>query len=371
MRLYLRYLLRQLTLPTLFVTLAFSGAVWLSQSLRFVDLIVNKGLPAGTFLYLTMLLFPSLLLVILPFALFCAVLYTYNRLTVESELTVFRAAGLSNLQLAMPGMALAALITIVAYGISLWFMPWAFGSFRNLQYEIRSDFSHLLLQEGVFGTPVPGITVYVRSRMSDGELAGILVHDARDDARPVTMMAERGFLVRGERGPRFVLQQGSRQELDREDGLSVLYFDSYTVDLAAAAPAPDDRWVTPRERYIGDLLWPGDDELDQRNYNRLVAEGHRRLSWPLSTFVFALIGMAALIPRHANRRGHWRSVLGAVLVTLALQAIYLGATNLAARTLAVIPALYLLQLVPIAVALALIAGWRVPAVPRLPRPRPA
>ncbi|MGH6913415.1 MAG: LptF/LptG family permease, partial [Geminicoccales bacterium] len=75
MKLYARYLLWQLTLPALLATLAFSGAVWLSQSLRFVDLIVNKGLPITTFLYLTLLLFPSLLLVILPFALFCAVLF--------------------------------------------------------------------------------------------------------------------------------------------------------------------------------------------------------------------------------------------------------------------------------------------------------
>ena len=57
-----------------------SGAIWLSQSLRFVDLIVNKGVPATTFVYLTVLLFPSLLLVILPFALFCAVLFVYHRL---------------------------------------------------------------------------------------------------------------------------------------------------------------------------------------------------------------------------------------------------------------------------------------------------
>ena len=87
MKLYTRYLLSQLTLPVLIATLAFSGAVWLSQSLRFVDLIVNKGLPVTTFLYLTLLLFPSLLTVILPVALFSAVLFVYHRLLLESEVT--------------------------------------------------------------------------------------------------------------------------------------------------------------------------------------------------------------------------------------------------------------------------------------------
>ena len=103
MKIYLRYLLLQLLMPALLATVAFSGAVWLSQSLRFVDLIVNKGLPLATFLYLTVLLFPSLLLVILPFALFCAVLFAYHRLTLESELVVMQSVGLSHLQLALPG----------------------------------------------------------------------------------------------------------------------------------------------------------------------------------------------------------------------------------------------------------------------------
>ena len=83
MKIYLKYLVQQLVLPALLATVAFSGAVWLSQSLRFVDLIVNKGLPLTTFLYLTALLLPSLLLVVMPFALFCAVLFAYHRLAIE------------------------------------------------------------------------------------------------------------------------------------------------------------------------------------------------------------------------------------------------------------------------------------------------
>src|SRR5918992_3793997 len=141
MKLYLLYLLRQLALPTIFATLALSGAIWLSQSLRFVDLIVNQGVPATTFGYLTLLLFPSLLLVILPFALFCAVLFVYHRLTVESEITVLRAVGLSSFQLALPCLLLGGIMTLIAYSISLYFMPLAYTGFRDLQYELRRDFS--------------------------------------------------------------------------------------------------------------------------------------------------------------------------------------------------------------------------------------
>ena len=39
-----RYLLRQLAGPLVFFALALTGVIWLTQSLRFVDLIVNRGM---------------------------------------------------------------------------------------------------------------------------------------------------------------------------------------------------------------------------------------------------------------------------------------------------------------------------------------
>ncbi len=110
MRRYFAYIFRQLIGPMLVVTFSLTSVIWLTQSLRFIDLIINKGLSFWLFLYLTLLLLPSLLTVILPVALFAAVLYTYHRLLVDSEITVFQASGLSNARLAAPAMAMALLV---------------------------------------------------------------------------------------------------------------------------------------------------------------------------------------------------------------------------------------------------------------------
>src|SRR3546814_19313686 len=99
-----------------------------------------------------------------------------------------RAAGLSQLQLARPAIILAVAVTVGVYAISLYFLPLSFRNFKDLQNEFRNDFSAVLLQEGVFTALNENITVYVRQRSSDGELRGILVHDTRDPANPVTML---------------------------------------------------------------------------------------------------------------------------------------------------------------------------------------
>src|SRR6201987_3705964 len=97
-----RYILRQCFGVMIFVTGALSAAIWLAQSLRLIDLIVNRGLSVEVFLYLAALILPRFLDIVLPIGVFIAVLFTFNRLTSESELVVMRAAGLSPMTLARP-----------------------------------------------------------------------------------------------------------------------------------------------------------------------------------------------------------------------------------------------------------------------------
>src|ERR1700730_10827661 len=88
-----RYILRQCFGVMIFVTAALSAAIWLAQSLRLIDLIVNRGLSIEIFLYLAALILPRFLDIVLPIGVFIAVLFTFNRLTGESELVVMRSAG--------------------------------------------------------------------------------------------------------------------------------------------------------------------------------------------------------------------------------------------------------------------------------------
>ncbi|MEE8500167.1 MAG: LPS export ABC transporter permease LptF [Kiloniellales bacterium] len=350
-----RYIFNQLLAAAFFITLGLTLAIWLSQSLRWIGYIVNRGLPASTFLYFIGLLLPSFLSVILPLATFCATLFIYHKLVMDSELVVLRATGLSQLQLARPAMILTGFMVLAVYSITLYFLPASYHAFKELQNDIRSDYSTVLLQEGVFNTVSEGITVYVRERSSGGELRGILVHDTRDAARPVTMMAERGALVRSEQGPRVVMVNGNRQQVERGGGrLSLLYFDRYTVELSQLQGSIGARWREPRERYLAELLYPSDDPADRRRYNKLIAEGHQRLVAPLYVLAFVMIALAALLSGELNRRGQFRRVLAALLCVAALESLSLALHDLATRSLTVVPAMYAAAVLPSLVAMAVL-----------------
>jgi len=348
-----RYLFRLIAGPLVMITLAVGAIVWLSQSLRFVDLVLNRGLPVYYLFWMALLVLPMILASLLPVALFIAAVFAYSKLTMDSELVVLRAAGMSDTSLAKPALAMAIVVMAICYAVNLYFMPVAYREFKDLQFRIRTDYSSVLLQEGVFNTLAPGITVYVSERKPDGELLGILAHDTRDPERPVTMMAERGELVRSENGqPRVLMVNGNRQMVERNRGqLSLLYFDRYTLDLGPAKSDDSPRFREAQERFLGDLFSPGDTESDRANAKRFRAEGHQRLASPLLALAYTLVALAALLAGEFNRRGQNRRVLLAVGAVVAVQIANLGLVNLATLVPMVTPLIYALPVMTIAGAL--------------------
>ena len=185
----------------------------------------------------------------------------------------------------------------------------------------------MLLQEGVFTNLIDDVTVYVRARDSSGNLHGILVHDSRVPDQPVTMMAERGALVSTPKGPRFVLINGNRQEMQRDGRkLNLLYFDRYSLDLSNIVSVDGPRWREPRERYIHELFREAQDDGERAYINELRGEGHTRLVSPLYSPVMTLIAMVSLLGGEFNRRGRSGRMIITGVIAVAFQGLALGLT---------------------------------------------
>lgn len=353
-----KYVFRQVTISTVFIVATLTAVIWLTQSMRFVKYILNKGLALETFLELTGLLLPSFILITGPIALFFGTLFTLNKMTNDRELIVMRSSGISNLMITRPVMYLALLMTAFGYSVSLYFMPMAFREFRELQYEIRNNFSAGLLQEGSFNSLGNGLTIYVRSR--DGqEMHGLLVQDNRKPNVRITMMAERGLVVSGDKGSRVIMFDGNRQEIDRKTGqLSMLYFAQYSFDIAFLDKNTGESWRQPNERYLPQLLYPDKSEADQFYKSKLIAEGHNRLTVPLYTLTMPLLALVIMLTGQFNKRGHTMRLVIGLGIVAAIQGGAIGLLSVAAKVNALIPLMYLNALAPMLIALYLLARGR-------------
>jgi lipopolysaccharide export system permease protein len=346
-----RYVFKQLGIGMILITAGLSILLWLSQSLRFIDMIVNKGLSVAVFLKLTMLLLPGFLMVILPIAMFAVTLFIYNKLTTDRELVVMRAAGMSQWQLATPAMILATIVCVLSYTLTLWGGPYSVKSFRELQWEIRNDVSHLVLKEGEFTELGRNTVVFVAEREGDNVLKGILLSDNSNPDKQVTVMAERGALVVGTAVPRLHLVNGNRQEyIPKDQSFSILYFDSYTTEFGESKQATEIRFRDARERSLQELFTIEETpQLDANNIRRFRVEGVQRLLLPLQVIGMTLLALYGLLGGSFNRRGQAQRVIFSIVLMVAFQAIALGANNLASRSLSFLPILPLLTTLLIAI----------------------
>ena len=349
-----RYVFRQLFAALLVVTLGLVALIWLTQSLRFVELVVNRGLSFTVFLKLTGLLIPGFVAVILPITCFVVVQFVYQRLAGDRELTVMRAAGLSPLALARPALAVALITMGAHFALNLWLVPVSAASFREYQWEIRNHIAAFLLQEGVFTSVSDELVVYVRAKAADGSLRGIMVDDARDKEHRATILAESGRLMDGANGPRVLLENGTRQEIDARTGqLNVLSFKENWLDLGAPARATGARLRDVGEMGIGDLLNPPAG-LNPRDVPKWRVEAHKRLVSPLTSVSFTMVALVAVLGGVFRRHGGLlRPFLGIVSV-VALVALGLVLDSLAVRMNELIPALWLRAALPAVVCAALL-----------------
>ncbi|HEY7990318.1 MAG TPA: LPS export ABC transporter permease LptF [Stellaceae bacterium] len=361
-----RYILRQTLGTTLVVALVFTAAVWLVESLRLIDLIVNRGLSLGLFLYLAMLILPRFIDAVLPIAVFIAVLFTYNRLIAESEMIVMRSAGVSQVSLARPAFLVGCVALAILAAMSVFFLPASNRAFKDLQFQIRNKIASVLLLEGAFNTISDSVTIYVRARDTAGDLSGIVIYDSREKAKPMTIVAERGAFVETNSGPRLLMVKGSRQIFDQATGhLSVLSFDQYTLDLDRYRDAAGIRDRQPEELYLHELLTPRAGETALARQARIV-ELNFRLINPLSALALAAIPLACLLTGEFNRRGQLLRVLQAVAFAFVFEALDVGLKNMAVRNVAAIAPLYLNILLPLAIT-AVLLTWRGGRGLRLPR----
>jgi len=337
-----RYLLRQEFVAIVLTAIVVTGAVWFSQSLKLLEMVVDGGAPMFVFLQLMLLVLPSFLAPILPIALFLGLLFTMQKLVQDQEWIVMQGTGMSPWQLARPALLLAMTVMLIHWLIVMDIAPAAQRELRLQRHLIQTDYAGALLREGTFNAIGRNMTIYVHERKSSNLFKGILIHDTRHPDKAVTLTAEEGFLVSDKGPPRLVIQRGSRQERNNATGeIGWLMFDQYVVDLAMLNDVQDDSFIKAYERPMDELFNPPDNVSTDPNAAReFAAEAHQRIAFPVYNIAFALVALVVVMGGEFSRRGRpYRYLFGILLVVL-MQSVSLAIANMAARDNALIQLQY-------------------------------
>jgi lipopolysaccharide export system permease protein len=345
-----RYIVRTTLSAFAVVLVSLTALIWVTQALHDFDIVTSQGQTILVFMGITGLIIPLLVLVIAPIALLIAVAHVLNKLSTDSEIIVMNAAGMSPWVLFRAFMIVALIVSLLVAAISTYFAPKGLRMLRDWLTQVRANVVSTIVQPGRFTPIEAGVTIHIRERRANGQLAGIFLDDRRNPRERLTVLAEAGELVDNDKGTFLILQKGivQRHEADQRDPAMVV-FDRYAFDLSQFAAGPQSVKYSIRERYLWQLLMPDPkDPFYIKQPGQFRAELHDRLMAPFYPIAFVVIAFAYLGAPRTTRQSRTLSMLGAIGGVAVLRLIGFASTVFGAT----IPWMLSLQYIAMAFTLA-------------------
>jgi lipopolysaccharide export system permease protein len=315
-----RYIFRTTLASFALVLVSLTGVIWITQALRGIDLMTSQGQTIVTFLGLTSLVIPALVLIIAPVALMIAISHTLNKLATDSEIIVMNAAGFSPFRLFRPFIYATIVVALLVAFIAAYLAPDGMRRIKQWDAEITADVLTNVLQPGRFAQLDQNLTIRIRERQPGGLLMGIFIDDRRDPQERISIVADHGTVVQSGSNSYLVLEDGNLEKFEagkREPAM--VAFGRYAFDMSKFSQHGDVA-LGIRERYLWELLSPDENDLMYKQLpGQFRAELHDRFMSPIYPFAFAALTFAFLGAPRTTRQSRNFSIGGSILAVFGLR----------------------------------------------------
>ena len=319
-----KYFTKQLVTIFIMLLLILTGLAWMVQIMSMMKFLLNYGIELTSFLGLTVLMVPFIVSIIVPFVTFIAVIFVYNKLISDNEITVMAASGLSPKQIAKPALIVATILAVLHLCLNLWIVPSTQAKFYSTQWNLRYGLAHMKLQEAAFTQLADGLVVYV-DKVSGHDLSQVMLSDMRDEKSPITIFAEKGKLVSTVRGLSIVMTNGALQT--NGDTMTTGTFDSFDMDLNVADKEGDSVFKVrriPTNTLIKTIL----DSPSEKQHKMVLAELSTRFLTPLMNIILAALCTVILLRTSLLRRRASMAPALAVAAMAVTMSLFMSASNI-------------------------------------------
>lgn len=332
------YVFRELFSPFLVSLLIFSMILLMGRTLKFSDLLINKGLALLDLGQLITYIFIPFLVYIIPMSVLLSVLLALGRLSVDNEITSMKSSGISLYQLIVPVGAFSFIAFCLTGIIIIYAYPWGFASLREFAYKIARTSSEIGLQERVFNDSFDGMIIYVdKISVRGGSIQGIFISDGRDPAISTTILAREAFI---ESDPAALsinmrLYNGQFHRVSNDlETIQMGNFDTYDIvlDLKSAFGELKKKKRKYREMSLSEMIRSLKmSGMQKQELNEIKIEYHKKFAIPFASFVFGLIGIPLGIRKIRGGKSYGFTI--SLIVILAYYLLMLMAETLAKNSM--------------------------------------
>jgi lipopolysaccharide export system permease protein len=267
------------------------------RMLKLTEMVVNHGVSLGEVIGLIAYIMPAFLELTLGMAVLLGVLLGFGRMSNDQEMTAARASGISLYRLAVPVMAVAFVVYLVASWFAFSVRPWADSRLQDQLYYLTRTKAAAGLREKVFNDDLPRIMIYVdKISDEDGSLHGVLIADSRDPKQQNTIIATHGLVLPDEKTGGTTLRLFDGSLFGSEAASDQSHVTSFRVY---------DLTIRPKEGGAASL----DRDADELSYGALIqridaarargkpdheaeTELAAKYMVPFATLLFALLGIS-------------------------------------------------------------------------------
>ena len=328
-----KYIFRTTLASFALVLVSLTGVIWITQALRGIDLMTSQGQTILTFLGVTSLVIPALVLIISPIALMIAISHTLNKLATDSEIIVMNAAGFSPFRLFRPFIYATIVVAILVAFIAAYLAPDGMRRIKQWDAEITADVLTNVLQPGRFAQLDQNLTIRIRERAPGGLLLGIFIDDRRDPKERVSIVADHGTVVKSGDNSFLVLEDGNLEKFEAgKRDPAMVAFGRYAFDMSKFSQH-NDVALGIRERYLWELMSPDEnDPMYKQVPGQFRAELHDRFMSPIYPFAFAALTFAFLGAPRTTRQSRNFSIGGSIFAVFGLRMIGFACSVMTVKT---------------------------------------
>ena len=301
-----RYLIREIALPLVTVTAILMVIFMSFNAVRYTADAAAGLLPASTVIYLTLLRSLIAIEVLLPVALYLAVVLGMGRLYSDNEMVALHATGVSELRVVRSVLWLSLAVAIVVASLSLAVRPWAYQKSYLLKAQAEADFNLDKLEAGQFYSAEESGTVIFVEHINKRQKRLEQVYFFRTTDQKID-------IINARQAWQLVTDPFAPLELQFRDGAQ------YQIDLTGT------RDLTLKFKRLSVILKPYDQDLDRYRSKTIetlqlagsnnpddMAEFQWRLTTPVTTLLLGILGVP--LSRSAPRRGRYAKTVVAALV---------------------------------------------------------
>lgn len=173
-KLYDKYIFEQVLVATVVVILLFS-VIWIAPEMLLdtIRKVLEGGYTVKTAILVILFELPNIIGKALPVGLLLGSLFTFDKLSKDFELTIFRVAGLSFWRILAPVLALSLIVTAFCFVTYDKLIPFSASKLVDIRREY-SPSQYIYTQKDDKGQPTLGVVV---SRFNYSNIANVIVLD--------------------------------------------------------------------------------------------------------------------------------------------------------------------------------------------------